>query len=251
MRVVILGASSGLGRSVAVGLGEAGHDVALLARRVDRLEQTVADLGERAHAIRCDVTDEAQCTEAVRAAADVLGGIDALVYAPGVAPLGRLTDLDADAWTRTLTTNVVGAATATRAALDHLQASQGCAIYFSSVSASMTPAWPGLGAYIASKAALDKMVEAWRVEHPEVGFTRLIVGDCGGGEGDSATGFTSEWDMDIAVELGRQWYAKGYVAGALIDVNELVRAVESIISLGNTAVVPTMAVVPRVPRNDG
>ena len=57
--------------------------------------------------------------------------------------------------------------------------------------------------------------------------------------------------MDIAVELGRQWYAKGYVAGALIDVNELVRAVESIISLGNTAVVPTMAVVPRVPRNDG
>jgi NAD(P)-dependent dehydrogenase (short-subunit alcohol dehydrogenase family) len=248
MRVVVIGASSGLGRCVAMGLGAAGHDVALLARRTDRLDRTVAEMDCGATAIACDVTDEAGCRAAVTDAAAALGGIDALIYATGVGTLGRLAEMDAATWTQTFATNVVGAAVATRAALPHLQASDGRAVYFSSVSASMTPAWPGLGAYIASKAALDKMVEAWRIEHPEVGFTRLIVGDCGGGEGDSAIGFTSGWDMDLASEVGRTWYEKGYIAGALLDVDHLVAAVDGIIGLGPSAVVPTMAVLPRVPR---
>jgi NAD(P)-dependent dehydrogenase (short-subunit alcohol dehydrogenase family) len=249
MRVVVLGASSGLGRCVGMGLGDIGHDVALLARRKDRLDTTVEQIDGHAVAIACDVTDEDGCRRAVEDAAAQLGGIDALVYATGVGMLGYLAEMDAATWTATLATNVVGAATATRAALPHLQASDGRAIYFSSVSASMTPAWPGLGAYIASKAALDKLVEAWRIEHPEVGFTRLIVGDCGGGDGDSAIGFTQGWDMDLAVEVGRTWYEKGYIAGALLDVDDLVAAVDAVIRLGSSAVVPTMAVLPRVPRS--
>ena len=251
MNVVVVGASSGLGRCVAIGLGGAGHDVALLARRKDRLEAAVAEIGGRASAVACDVTDEEGCHAAVSEAADRLGGIDALVYATGIGVLGHLADMDAETWTRTLATNVVGAATATRAALPHLQASDGRAIYFSSVSASMTPAWPGLGAYVASKAALDKLVEAWRIEHPEVGFTRLVVGDCGGGDGDSAIGFTDGWDMDLAARVGRTWYEKGYIAGALLDVDDLVAAIDGIIRLGRSAVVPTMAVLPRVPWSEG
>ena len=248
MRVVVLGASSGLGRCAAVGLGRAGHDVALLARRKDRLDAAVEEIGGRAVGIACDVTDEQGCHDAVSEAAEHLGGIDALVYATGVGIIGRLAEMDAATWTRTLATNVVGAATATQAALPHLQASDGRAIYFSSVSASMTPAWPGLGAYIASKAALDKLVEAWRIEHPEVGFTRLIVGDCGGGQGDSSIGFTDGWDMELATEFGRTWYEKGYIAGALLDVEDLVAAIDGVLRLGSSAVVPTLAVLPRVPR---
>ncbi|MDQ2677723.1 MAG: SDR family oxidoreductase [Actinomycetota bacterium] len=253
MRVVIVGASSGLGRCVSIGLAAAGHDVALLARRKDRLDGTVAEItaGDApgtAVAVACDVVDEDGCRAAIGEAAGQLGGIDALIYATGVGVLGHLAEMDAATWTSTLLTNVVGAATATRAALPHLQASDGRAIYFSSVSASMTPAWPGLGAYITSKAALDKMIEAWRIEHPEVGFTRLIVGDCGGGEGDSAIGFTQGWDMDLAVQVGRTWYEKGYIAGALLDVQDLIDAVDGVIGLGASAVVPTMAVLPRVPR---
>lgn len=248
MRVVVLGASSGLGRCTAIGLGGAGHDVALLARRKDRLDAAVDEIGGRAVGIECDVTDEVSCHEAIDRSAEHLGGIDALVYATGVGTVGRLSEMDAATWTRTLATNVVGAAIATQAALPHLQASQGRAMYFSSVSASMTPAWPGLGAYISSKAALDKLVEAWRVEHPEVGFTRLIVGDCGGGQGDSAIGFTEGWDMELATEFGRTWYEKGYIAGALLDVDDLVAAIDGVIRLGRSAVVPTMAVLPRVPR---
>lgn len=250
MKVAVVGASSGLGRAVALGLGERGHEIALLARREDRLARAVQESSGTAHAVRCDVTDEEQCHDAVTEAVERLGGLDALVYSTGVGTLGRLSELGADAWTHSFATNVTGAAIATRAALPHLRASDGCAIYFSTVSASMTPVWPGLGAYITSKAALDKMVEAWRAEHPDVGFTRLIVGDCGGGEGDSAIGFTDGWDRELLSELGLSWYERGYVAGALLDVAELTTAVENVAAMGNTAVVPSIAVLPRVPQGD-
>ena len=107
------------------------------------------------------------------------------MYAPGIGPLARLVDTDADTWRRVFETNVTGAAIVTSAAIDALTESGGTAAYLSSVSASLTPPWPGLGAYAVSKAALDKLVEAWRAEHPHVGFTRVVVGDCAGGEGDA------------------------------------------------------------------
>jgi len=251
VKVVVVGASSGLGRALAVGLGQRDHDVALLARRVDRLERAVDEIGDRAHAIACDVTDEVGCHGAIEAAAAALGGIDALVYSTGLAVLNRIEALTAADWNRVLGTNLVGASLATAAALPHLRASSGCAIYFSSVSASMTPPWPGLAAYITSKAALDKLIDAWRVEHHDVGFTRLIVGDTSGGEGESMTGFIDEWDPDLRAEFGMQWYAKGYIAGALFHVDELVGSVEHVIGLGSSAVIPSITVMPRVPRNEG
>ena len=94
------------------------------------------------------------------------------MYTPAIGPLASLVDTDAETWRRVFETNVIGAALVTTAAIPHLTATSGVAIYLSSVSASLTPPWPGLGAYAVSKAALDKMVEAWRAEHPTIGFTR-------------------------------------------------------------------------------
>ena len=131
------------------------------------------------------MTSTESCQSAINQAAEGLGGIDALVYAPGVGPLVRLADMDAETWRHVFDTNVIGAALVTAAAVPYLTESSGTAVYLSSVSASMTPPWPGLGAYAVSKAALDKLVEAWRAEHPTVGFTRVVVGECMGGEGDS------------------------------------------------------------------
>src|SRR5690606_5265469 len=107
---------------------------------------------------------------------------------PGIGPLRKLVDADAATWRRVFDTNVTGAALVTAAAVPHLTESGGAAAYLSSVSASQTPPWPGLGAYAVSKAALEKLIVAWRTEHPAIGFTRVIVGDCAGGEGDSLTG---------------------------------------------------------------
>jgi NAD(P)-dependent dehydrogenase (short-subunit alcohol dehydrogenase family) len=116
-------------------------------------------------------------------------GIDALVYTPAVGPLLRLADADADTWRETFETNVIGASLFTAAALPHLTESRGRAVHLTSVSASETAPWPGLGVYLVTKAALNKLVEAWAAEHPAIGFTRVVVGDCAGGEGHGVTEF--------------------------------------------------------------
>lgn len=247
MRVVVVGASSGLGRCIGIGLSQRGEDVALLARRKERLERAAAEAGERAVAIECDVTDEKLASKAIHEAAAALGGIDALVYTPAVGPLARLEETDAATWHRVFDTNVIGASLITTAALPYLTEGAGRAIYLSSVIAFLTPPWPGLGAYAVSKAALDKLVEAWRMEHPEVGFTRLTVGDCAGGQGDSMTGFVDGWDAELAMELHPIWASRQYLSGTLFDVDDLVTTIHALLQHGPTVAVPSVILLPRTP----
>jgi NAD(P)-dependent dehydrogenase (short-subunit alcohol dehydrogenase family) len=246
LRTVVVGASSGLGRCIGVGLSQRGSRVALLARRRDRLEGAAAEAGADALAVVCDVTDESSCREAIAEAAEGLGGIDALVYTPGIGPLTRLADTDADTWRHVFDTNVIGASLLTAAAIPHLSKSRGTAMYLSSVSASQTPPWPGLGAYAVSKAALDKLVEAWRVEHPDIGFTRVVVGECAGGEGDAMTEFASGWDADLAAELLPTWIERNYMTGALLDVEELVSMVDVISRSHDSVCLRSVTVAPRL-----
>jgi len=248
---VVVGASSGLGRCIGIGLAQRGARVALLARRRERLDRAAREAGSGALAIECDVTDADSCRAAIAAAATELGGIDALVYAPAIGHLARLVDIDVDAWRRSFDTNVIGAAIVTAAAIPHLAASGGRAMYLSSVSASLTLPWPGLGAYVVSKAALDKLVEAWRAEHATIGFTRLVVGDCAGGTGESQTGFTVGWDPGLAAELGPIWVQRGLLSGALIDVEDLVGVVDAILRTGSTISLPSVTVAPRKPTDPG
>jgi NAD(P)-dependent dehydrogenase (short-subunit alcohol dehydrogenase family) len=245
LRTVVVGASSGLGRCIGVGLARRGAQVALLARRRDRIESAAKEAGPGTLAIECDVTDESSCQSAIAAAAAGLGGIDALVYAPGIGPLARLVDTDAQTWRRVFETNVTGAALITKAAIGELSSSRGTAAYLSSVSASLTPPWPGLGAYAVSKAALDKLVEAWRAEHPAVGFTRVVVGDCAGGQGDSQTEFINQWSPELAGELHPLWSARGYLAGSLIDVDDLVTSIDAVLRGGATLSIPSVTLAPR------
>jgi NAD(P)-dependent dehydrogenase (short-subunit alcohol dehydrogenase family) len=247
MKAVVIGASSGLGRCIGIGMAQRGAEVALLARRHDKLVEAAEEAGPGTLAIRCDVTDESSCRTAIEDAAVGLGGIDALVYATGIGPLARIEDLDAATWRRAFDTNVVGAALVTAAALPYLQASNGAAAYLSSVSAGLTPPWPGLAAYLVSKAALDRMVEAWRTEHPELGFTRVTVGDCVGGDGESMTQFANDWDSDLAVEVGPIWMQRNLMNGGFIEVDELVTLVHNVVSQGASVAIPHVAITPRAP----
>ncbi|HKF91390.1 MAG TPA: SDR family oxidoreductase, partial [Acidimicrobiia bacterium] len=120
MRTVVVGASSGLGRSIGIGLAQRGAHVAMLARRRERLDAGAREAGPESLAIECDVTDETSCRAAIDKAASGLGGIDALVYTPAIGPLSRLVDTDADTWRRVFDTNVTGAALVTAAAIPHL-----------------------------------------------------------------------------------------------------------------------------------
>ncbi len=228
-RTVVVGASSGLGRCIGVGLAQHGDQVALLARRRERIEAAAKDAGPGAIAIGCDVTDEASCRSAIGDAAEALGGIDNLVYTPAVGPLVRLVDTDAETWRRIFDTNVIGASLVTAAAVPHLTASAGKAVYLSSDAGTFGPPWPGLGAYGVSKAALERLVDAWRAEHPDIGFTCLIVGECAGGEGDSQTGMNIGWDMDLAMKAVPLWASRGCMPGKLMPVEDLIAVVHTIL----------------------
>jgi NAD(P)-dependent dehydrogenase (short-subunit alcohol dehydrogenase family) len=247
MKAVIVGASSGLGRSIATGLGQRGARVALLARRHDRLVDSAKEAGSGALAIACDVTDASSCQAAINEAARGLGGIDALVYTPGIGSLGRLVDTTAETWHAAFDTNVIGAALVTNAAIPHLSKSGGVAAYLSSVAGSLTGPWPGLGPYATSKAALNTLIEAYQIEHPGIGFTRIVVGDCAGGEGASTTEFASSWSMELLGEFYAIWEAGNYLSGSLMDVEELVRMVDTVLRCGGSARIPTVTLVPRRP----
>ena len=85
-RTVVVGASSGLGRCIGIGLAQRGGQIALLARRRARIEAAAEEAGSGAVAIECDVTDEGSCRSAFDQAAEALGGIDNLIYTPADQP---------------------------------------------------------------------------------------------------------------------------------------------------------------------
>src|SRR5215207_9048718 len=202
-RVLVVGASSGIGREVAVQLGAGGARVVLAARRADRLAEAVGEAGSDASSVVCDVRDPAQCEAVVAATVERLGGLDAVVYATAVDPLVRLVDTDLDQWRRVYETNVFGASLVTRAALAPLTASGGRMVYISATSVGRP--LPGMGAYETSKAALDELVRAWRGEHPEIGFCNVAVGNTLGTE------VYQSWDGDLLAELSPVWEARGYL----------------------------------------
>lgn len=125
--------------------------------------------------------------------------------------------------------------------------SLGRATYLSSVSASRTAPWPGLGAYIVSKAALERLIEVWEAEHPEVGLTRMIVGDSAGGAGDCRTEFADSWDPRLASELASVWSSRNLRNGGLVDVDDLVDAVDAVLRSPSRVSIPSIVVTPRPP----
>lgn len=245
LRVAVVGASAGLGRCIGIGLAEKGAHVAFLARRHDRLVNATKEAGNGAVAVVCDVTDAASCHRAMSEVVEALGGLDALVYTTGMGILAPLADVGADEWAQLFATNVTGASLVTAAAAPHLAAAAGSAVYLSSLSASYSNPWPMLGAYAVTKAALDKLIEAWRIEQPGIGFTRLAVGDSFGGTGDSQTEFNKNWDPGALDKAIRFWMENGYMQGGLVDADHLTDVVHSVLLCGKSSFIPFLTMAPR------
>ncbi len=142
-RVLVVGASSGIGRAVGIGAARSGARVAFAGRRRELLDDAARKAGAGALAVRCDVTVESEVAGAVDAAAAAFGGLDSVIYATAVDPLIRLADVDAATWIHLLATNVVGASLITRAALAHLRQVRGRVLYISATSVGRP--LPGMG----------------------------------------------------------------------------------------------------------
>jgi len=216
-RVLVVGASSGVGKAIAQRFVKAGADVALSARRAENLTDAIAEAGGGI-AVPGDVRADGGAAALVDAAVEALGGIDLLLYATGVSPLRRLRDADRAQWTAVLETNLVGLHEVVQAALPHL--SPGAVVGVLSSDSVGTPR-PGLVPYAASKAALEELMRGWRVEHPELRFTTIVIGPT------FPTEFGSQFDPELMGELWGEWERLGIADSSIMDGNELADVIVS------------------------
>ena len=116
---LVTGASSGIGEAAARALAAEGAQVALAARRKDRLDALAAELGGGL-AIEADITDRQQAIGAVETTASELGRLDIVVNNAGVMLLGPLVDAPVEEWDRMIDLNLKGLLYTAHAALPHL-----------------------------------------------------------------------------------------------------------------------------------
>jgi NAD(P)-dependent dehydrogenase (short-subunit alcohol dehydrogenase family) len=171
---LVIGASSGIGLSIANLFADAGARVHAAARRREAIEEGAGGRGVVAHAL--DISER----EAVWRVVEEVGeadGIDVLLVAAGINfPERRLEQLTAEGWNAMISVNLSGAFYAIRAALPFLRASRGLVILISSVSGS----WPDMSgpAYQASKAGMTELAHAAGFEEHQNGvrFSAVLPG---------------------------------------------------------------------------
>jgi len=169
---VVTGASSGIGAATAVALARHGAAVALLARRVDRLDEVAARIeadGGRVLAVPADVTDPESVGAAIGRAVSMLGRLDVLVNNAGLMRMGQVAEAPPAEWDDLVSVNVFGVLYATRAALPHLieaaaDSARGVADVVTVSSTAGRVARPGTAVYSLTKFGVNAFSEGLRQE---------------------------------------------------------------------------------------
>jgi NADP-dependent 3-hydroxy acid dehydrogenase YdfG len=174
---LVTGASSGIGAATARALAAAGANMALAARRADRLhalEEQIENDGGEALSIPTDVTDESDVGGMVDATVAEFGRLDALVNSAGVMLVAPVESADPDDWRRMVEVNLLATMNATRAALPALRENGGGHVVNLSSDARRSPS-ARFGAYAATKAGVTAFSESLRAEVADAGVRVTVV----------------------------------------------------------------------------
>jgi len=174
--VLITGASSGIGAALAREWAREGADLALAARRVDRLEELAAECrtrGRRALVIPCDVTRDGDVERTVATAREALGRLDVVVANAGFGVVGNVERLTLADYRRQFETNVFGVLRTVYAALPELRTTRGRLVVMGSVSGHI--AAPGSSAYSMSKFAVRALSNALGLELARSGVSVTLI----------------------------------------------------------------------------
>lgn len=172
-RVLVTGASSGIGAATARALAADGARVAVLARRAALLEELAGSVG--GVAVPADVTDPAAVLTAATTAADRLGGLDGLVAAAGVVRPTTVADGDPEQWRELVEVNLLGTLHATRAVVEHLRGAGGGDVVLLSSMSGRRLLTPELGVYAATKAGVRMLAEGLRRELADDGIRVTVL----------------------------------------------------------------------------
>ena len=208
--LVVVGASSGIGRGVAERGLRAGANVVVAARRAAALSDLVAELG--GHAVPTDLRDDGSCRRLAAEVAAVGAPVDLLLISAGTAPLRRMERTSPQDWEETLSTNLVGIHRIIVALLGHLSPTAVVAVVSSEVVHAPRS---HLGAYGASKAALEHTLQQWQEEHPWLRFTTISLG------ATMPTQFGDRFAPDDLVEAFSAWTSSGQDPAVFMDTDEV------------------------------
>lgn len=160
--VLVTGAGSGIGAAGALELKRRGALPVLVDCDRDTLERIAQSIGPDTLVQVADVTDARACEAAVQAALARHGRLDVVWANAGVASFGPLAHTDPVAWQRVIDVNVMGVFNCVHAALPAIMRQRGYVMVTASASSFAHP--PAMSAYAASKAAVEAMCNAWRIE---------------------------------------------------------------------------------------
>jgi 3-hydroxybutyrate dehydrogenase len=172
-RALVTGGGRGIGRSVARHLARAGADVLVSARTTAEIEAVAEELrvqGVRAFAVAADVARAEDVRSLFAAARALLGGVDVLVLAAGIAPSATLAKTTDEVWASVIGTNLSGAFYCVREALPPM-AAQGWGRVVLVASIAGKTGVPYLGAYVASKHGVLGLTKAAALEVADKGVT--------------------------------------------------------------------------------
>jgi len=230
--VLVIGASSGIGRATAILFAQAGARVVASARRADRLRELETEAGNSGFSIRVQAADASKADEMKKLVDDTqssVGTIDMLVYAAGTNIPGRaLNVLNPETWDMMLDANLNGAYYATYAVLPAMRAAGGgLLLYISSISGLMADA--SGASYQAAKRGLVGLAHAARYEERQNGIRTCVV--CPG-------------LVDTELVQRRPVKPTREVLDAALQPEDVAEMILAIASLPPRAVVPEIQILP-------
>lgn len=179
---VVTGASSGLGADAALTYAEAGADVAILARRLEKLNQVKEEIektGRKVIAVGCDVTSEESVKEAMKTVLDTFGHIDILLNNAGVAVRGGVDTLSEEDWNKSFNTNVKGIFLASKYVIPQMkEQGYGKIVNIASVNAIVADKDDMFirHSYNASKSAVLGLTKGMAASYARYGITVNAIG---------------------------------------------------------------------------
>lgn len=221
-RAIVTGASSGIGRAIAISLASRGAALTLAARRRDRLETVAREIAERFPSAQvpavapCDVSDPAQVSALIGGAIERFGDVDVLVNNAGRSVFGEEKRTSLDDYRALMAVNFYGALFCMREVLPFMLRRESGLIVNVATTAALYGV-PYLAAYGASKAALVALSQSLRAELDGTGVRVMLV----------YPGYTDTEIFEVEKRVGGARRPPGTYASAESVANAVVRGIES------------------------